>query len=184
VQAHRWLATISLVLVFAPSAHAQSVKRDTPTRLERFGRAVVYGSAMGLAYSAMDQMNDEPAEWGRDWNGYGKRVASNVGEFVIQESVTDGLAAIMKRPLDYTRCRCGSTTKRIGWALWGAVTDQMPNGTHPLAVPRIVGSYAGAYAQSTWRPDSRDRLMQTLINGSTSIAVGGLINLYHEFKHR
>ena len=150
----------------------------------RFGRAVGYGAIMGLAYSGVNQINNQPEEWGKGWSGYGKRVASNLGEFLIQESVTDGLAAIMKRPLDYTPCRCGSTSKRVGWALGGAVTDQMHNGKHPIAVPRIVGAYVGAYAQTTWKPDSRSRASQTLLYGTTSLAVGGLINLYHEFKHR
>lgn len=138
---------------------------------------------MGFLYAGVNQINDQPAEWQRNWSGYGKRYASNFGEFIIQESVTDGLAAIMKRPLDYTPCNCTSTTRRIGYALGGAVTDQMPNGRHPIALPRIVGAYAGAYAQSTWRPDSRSRLNQTLLNGTTSLAIGGLINIYHEFKH-
>jgi hypothetical protein len=150
----------------------------------RFGRAVAYGTVMGLAYAGVNQLSNQPAEWGKGWSGYGKRAASNIGEFVIQEGVTDGLAAIMKRPLDYTPCHCGSTDKRVGWALAGAVTDQMPNGKHPIAVPRIVGAYVGAYAQTTWMPNSRNRATQTLVYGTTSLAVGGLINLYHEFKHR
>jgi len=138
---------------------------------------------MGFLYAGVNQINNQPPEWGKSWSGYGKRYASNFGEFVIQEGVTEGLAAIMKRPLDYTPCRCTGTTGRIGWALAGAVTDQMPNGSRPIAVPRIVGAYAGAFAQSTWIPDSRSRLNQTLLNGTTSIAIGGLINLYHEFNH-
>jgi len=163
-------------------AHGQRVGRDSATRLTRFGRAVGYGAIMGVAYAGVNQINDQPTEWGRNWNGFGKRVASNLGEFLIQESVTDGVAAIMKRPLDYTPCRCRGTADRIGYALGGAVTDQMPRGKHPIAIPRILGAYAGAYAQSTWRPDSRSRLEQTLLNGTTSIAVAGLINLCHEFK--
>lgn len=139
---------------------------------------------MGFVYAGVNQINDQPSEWQRTWSGYGKRYASNFGEFVIQESVTDALAAIMKRPLDYTPCRCAGTGERIGYALGGAVTDQMPNGSHPIAVPRIVGAYAGAYAQTTWRPDSRSRAAQTLLYGTTSLAFGGLINIYHEFKHR
>jgi len=163
-------------------ARGQRVGRDSATRLTRFGRAVGYGAIMGVAYAGVNQINDQPTEWEKNWNGFGKRVASNLGEFLIQESVTDGVAAIMKRPLDYTPCRCRGTADRIGYALGGAVTDQMPHGKHPIAIPRILGAYAGAYAQSTWRPDSRSRLEQTLLNGTTSIAVGGLINLYHEFK--
>lgn len=184
VRSSRFATIVIGLTIVASTAHAQRVHRDSATRLERFGRAVEYGTVMGLAYAGVNQINNEPPEWGRGWSGYGKRAASNIGEFLIQESVTDGLSAIMKRPLDYTPCRCRGTGERIGHALAGAVTDEMPNGKRLLAVPRIVGAYAGAYAQSTWRPDSRSRLNQTLLNGTTSVAVGGLINIYHEFRHR
>lgn len=180
-----WFTTILIVLPAVQStAYAQRVGRDSATRLTRFGRALGYGAIMGVAYAGVNQINNDPTEWGKSWSGYGKRAASNVGEFLIQESVTDGLAAIMKRPLDYTPCRCRGTAARIGYALGGAVTDQLPHDEHPIAVPRIVGAYVGAYAQTTWRPDSRSRLEQTLLNGTTSLAVGGLINLYHEFSRR
>ncbi|HVE34543.1 MAG TPA: hypothetical protein VNC18_13335 [Gemmatimonadaceae bacterium] len=180
-----WFAIFLIALSVAPTTgHSQRVGRDSATRLDRFGRAVAYGAAMSFVYSGVNQINNQPSEWGKGWSGYGKRYASNLGEFVIQESVTDGLAAVMKRPLDYTPCHCTGTGKRIGYALAGAVTDQMPNGRHPIAVPRIVGAYAGAYAPTTWTPDSRSRLNQTLLNGTTSLAIGGLINVYHEFRHR
>lgn len=180
-----WYAAVLLVITLIPTtAHSQRVGRDSATRLMRFGRAVAYGAAMSFVYSGMNQINNQPSEWGKGWNGYGKRYASNFGEFMIQEGVTEGLAAIMKRPLDYTPCRCRGTDGRIGHALAGAVTDQMPNGKHPIAIPRIVGAYAGAYAQSTWWPGSRSRANQTLLNGTTSLAIGGLINLFHEFRSR
>jgi hypothetical protein len=180
----KWFVVLLFVATITPSAvRAQRVGRDSATRLMRFGRAVAYGAAMSFVYSGVNQINNQPSEWGKGWNGYGKRYASNFGEFIIQEGVTEGVAAIMKRPLDYTPCHCTGTGDRVGYALAGAVTDQMPNGKHPVAIPRIVGAYAGAYAQSTWWPGSRSRLNQTLLNGTSSLAIGGLINLYHEFTH-
>lgn len=179
-----WFAISLIALTLVPAtAQTQRVGRDSATRLMRFGRAVAYGAGMSFLYSGMNQINNQPAEWGKSWSGYGRRYASNFGEFMIQEGVTEGLAAIMKRPLDYTPCHCTGTGKRVGYAFAGAVTDQMPNGKHPVAIPRIVGAYAGAYGQSTWWPGSRSRLNQTLLNGTTSLAIGGVINLYHEFRH-
>ena len=155
---------------------------DSTTRLERFVHDAGYGIAEGLAYSGIDQVRENPPEWGKGWAGYSRRAASNVGEFLIQESVTEGLAAVMHRPLDYYRCRCSSTMARIGSALRGAVTDQMPDGSHPLAVPRIVGAYAGSFAQASWRPSNGNRTQTALVNGTSSLALGVLINLYHEFR--
>jgi hypothetical protein len=179
----RTMVAVMALLLAATTAGAQwRVGSDSATRWTRFGRSLAYGTAMGLGFAGVDQARDEPAEWGQGWGGYGKRAASNVGEFIIQEGVTEGLAAAMRRPLDYHRCHCGSTMKRIGWAVWGAVTDQMPDGTHPLAVPRIVGAYAGSFAQASWRPSDSDRGSIALWRGTTSLATGALINLFYEFR--
>ncbi|HVX40701.1 MAG TPA: hypothetical protein VHB25_14120 [Gemmatimonadaceae bacterium] len=165
--------------------HAQNrVGPDSATRLTRFGRDMAYGAAEGLGYAALDQWNNDPPQWGSGWTGYQKRAASNIGEFVIQESVTEGLAAVMNRPLDYTPCGCTNTLDRVGWAIHGAFTDELANGQRPLAVPRIVGAFVGSFAQAGWRPSNgNDRMRVALVNGATSLAFGAVINLYHEFSH-
>jgi hypothetical protein len=183
------LLAVAAALAVLPSAVAAQlhVTKDSLSRWTYFGRSLVYGTATGLAYAAFDQAIKSPSEWGNGWAGYGRRAASNVGSFVIQEGVTEGLAAAMNRPVDYTRCKCRETNKRVEWALKGAITDQMPDGTHPIAVPRIVGAYVGAFAQSTWRPAGpvvSSRAWRAVIQGTTSLALGGAINLWYEFRPR
>jgi hypothetical protein len=175
---------LALLMVVPRSAESQSrVGRDSSTRVARYGHDLAYGAALAVAYAGVDQARDDPIEWGKGWPGYGKRLASNLGEFVIQESVTDLLAAVMNRPLDYQPSPHRKTSARVAWALHRAFTDQMPDDTHPLAVPRIVGAYAGSFAQASWRPGtgtSRTRI--ALVNGTTSLLIGGVINLYHEMR--
>src|SRR5436309_12225009 len=93
----------ALLLTLAPLAAYSQVRvgRDSSTRLNRFGRDLVYGVGMGLMYGEVDQLRNEPPEWGKGWDGYRRRAASNVGGFVIQEGVTEALAAALHRPLDY-----------------------------------------------------------------------------------
>lgn len=184
---HRILRALLLpaaMLLFASGlARAQvRVGRDSSTRLNRFGRDLVYGTGMGLLYAEVDQLRNEPPQWGKGWAGYRKRAASDIGEFVIQEGTTEALAAVLHRPLDYERCRCRGAWNRIRWALWGSVTDPMPNGRHPIAVPRIVGAYAGSFAQATWRPIDSDRARSALVNGTVSLLIGAGINLFQEAR--
>ena len=178
------IASASLLVIAAAApqrAHAQA-RIGNHTRLERFGIDVGYGALMGLAFAGIDQARNDPPEWGGGGQGYGKRAASNVGEFVIQEGVTEGLAATMNRPLDYKHCKCTNTGARIRHAFLGAVTDEMPDGSHKFAVPRITGAYVGSFAQGAWRPNGGRNWAQIgLARGTASIAVGGLINLFHEF---
>ena len=64
------------------------VGRDSSTRLNRFGRDLIYGTGMGLLFAEVDHLRHEPPEWGKGWEGYRKRAASDIGEFVIQEGTT------------------------------------------------------------------------------------------------
>jgi len=178
------IASVSLLVIAASAPHSARAQAriGNHTRLERFGIDLGYGALMGLAFAGIDQARNDPPEWGRGGEGYGRRAASNVGEFVIQEGVTEGLAAIMNRPLDYKRCKCQNTGARIRHAFLGAVTDEMPDGSHRFAVPRVTGAYVGSFAQAAWRPNGGRNWAQVgLGRGTASIAVGGFINLFHEF---
>jgi hypothetical protein len=176
--------TLLLACTLAPSVAAQSrVGSDSSTRTRRYRHDLLYGTALGFVYAGVDQARNDPPEWGRRGSGYGKRLASNVGEFVVQETVTDVIAAGMNRPLDYQRCSCTETGARIRWALASAVTDPMPNGRRALAVPRIAGAYAGSFAQAAWRPETAGgRTRVALVNGTTSLLIGAGINLYYELR--
>ena len=178
------LAAASLVFV-APDVSAQwRVGSDSATRLTRLGRAVAYGSILGMGFAAVDQWQNDPPEWGKGWPGFGRRIASNLGEFYIQEGVTEGLAAVMDRPLDYTPCKCEPIGDRVIWAVQGSLFDELPNGQRVIAVPRIVGAYVGSFAQAAWRPSGgQNRLTTGLVNGTTSLAIGVLFNMYYEFRH-
>jgi hypothetical protein len=180
----RYFIILGAVIAIGRDAAAQSrVGADSSTRIHRLERDLGYGTLEGFGYAGIDQWRLNPPEWGTGVPGYGRRVASNVGEFWVQEIATEGLAAAMNRPLDYRRCRCRSFGARMAHAVSGAIFDQMPRGREALAIPRIAGAYAGAYAQASWRPaESRSRTNITLTNGTTSLAIGALINMYHEFR--
>ena len=176
------LGTALLCIASAGAGAQVRVGRDSSTRLNRFGRDLIYGTAEGLGFAGLDQLRHDPPEWGKGWQGYRKRAASDVGEFVIQEGTTEALAAALQRPLDYERCPCRGPWNRARWALWGSVTDPMPYGRHPIAVPRIVGAYAGSFAQASWRPANGDRVRTAVVNGTLSLLIGAGINLFHEAR--
>lgn len=176
-------AAVAVASISAPLAAQGRFGSDSATRLTRFGRDVAYGTIEGLGYAGIDQWRNDPVQWGKGWTGYGRRAASDIGEFYIQEVTTAGLSAVMNRPLDYARCECKEFGDRFGNALRGALFDKMADGKQSLAVPRIVGAYVGSTAQATWRPATTSGRVETaLVNGTTSLAIGALINLYHEFR--
>jgi hypothetical protein len=179
------LATAAvLTLGAAVPAEAQlSSPYDSLTTWSRVGRNLAYGATMGLVFSGWDQIRNDPSRWNRTWSGYGKRVASNTGEFVIQELVSDGLSVALRRPQGYKPCNCGNSTgKRINHAFVDVVVDEMPDGSRRFAWPRWIGAFAGSSAQASWRPHSGSRANILVSNAVSSIVLGGLINVYYEFK--
>ncbi len=182
----RLAVAVAVLFALGPvtSARAQfGARYDSVTHFGRVMSNLAYGGAMGFVYSGYDQIRNDPSRWNKTWDGYGKRVVSNVGEFVIQEAFSDGLAVVMHRPQGYKPCNCGNARgTRVNWALAGAVMDQMPDGSRRVAYPRILGSFVGSAAQASWRPSTGSRANILITNGVSSIVIGGLINLYYEFK--
>ncbi|MDB4882142.1 MAG: hypothetical protein JWL95_908 [Gemmatimonadetes bacterium] len=181
------LLTISMLAAMpAMALRAQGrVGTDSSSRGRRYAHDLWYGTALGFVYAGVDQLRDDPVEWGKGWPGYERRLASDVGEFAIQETVMEALAAAMSRPLDYQRCRCRTTGARVAWALASSVTDPLPRGHRALAIPRIVGAYAGSFAQAAWRPATASgRTRTALVNGSVSLLIGAGINLFYELRPR
>ena len=126
--------------------------------------------------TGIDQASDEPPEWGNHWE---KRLYSNFGRNVAQESVRHSLAALFGRSVTYRRCTCDGIPSRIGNAIVEVVTDRDRDGDRFVAIPRFACSYAGAYAESTWRPD-RDA-PEILAVGTSVLLFGTVSNLWREF---
>ena len=187
------LYVVAVALVFVAlvpctvlaQAPATRYNPDTTHWTRHVARDALWGVSEGILFAAVNQWQNEPSQWGNGGSGFGKRVASNVGEFVIQEGVTAGLSYAMEHPLDYIRCACHETSARIGWAMKNAVLDPMPDGTMAVAIPRIAGAYVGSVAQAAWRPTgngNKSTAWVAIANGTASLALGALVNIYHEFS--
>ncbi len=167
----------------SPLAAQSRVGRDSSARLTRYGHDLLYDGVKGLGYTAYDHVRNKPEEWGKGWPGYGRRLASHTGELVISETTTETLAALMNRPLDYESCRCTGTVSRVQWAVLASFTD-ITRGGRMLAVPRLVGTFAGNFAQATWQPDSEHtHIRSALTSSAMSLVIRSGVNLYREYRH-
>lgn len=133
-----------------------------------------------LLTAGIDQLRDKPEEWNGTLDGYGRRVASRTGRYTVRYTVWHGLAAALDRPVEYQLCRCSSRGERVRHAFLGTVTESTADGGRTLAVPRIVGIYAGEFAQLAWIPgefDARD----ALASGTRALVASAIGNLVWEF---
>jgi hypothetical protein len=132
-------------------------------------------------FSISDQARDSPPEWGGGWAGFGKRVASRQGQFVIQNSLGalgDGLLGYEPR---YNRCQCNGFWSRTGHAVArNFITyDRTETKIRPR-IPLYVAAFAAGVIADTWMPH-HDWLAAGGHSALTQVGFGIAANFVGEF---
>ena len=135
---------------------------------------IVGGAGASTAFNS-------PEEWGRSWEGFGRRVASNLGRNVVRNTVMYGLDEALKLDSHYYRSKKRDVGSRISNALISTVTARKANGKRTIGVPRIVGSYAAdVVANQYWYPARYD-WKDGMKRGGITLGVNAMFNLVREF---
>jgi len=152
-------------------------------RFKRYVKSTVgpFTLARNVAYAGLATWENSPEEWGGQWEGFGKRVASNFGKNLIKQTTIYGLDEALKLDSGYYRATGKSNGAKIRNALISPVTSRTRSGKRVIGIPRIVGAYSGnIIARETWSPDRYD-WKDGVRNGTISFAVAGAFNLFKEF---
>jgi hypothetical protein len=129
-----------------------------------------------------DHARNFPREWGRTWSGFGKRTASQYGQFVLSESIEFGVSALHHEDPRYHRLGDGSYLRRGGHAMAGAVVTQNEQGRPTPALARIAGVYgAWAIAAYAWNPPGQQNARKVIFYGSVGLLFKSSSNLFREF---
>ena len=93
-----------------------------PTAKARFKRYVnstvgPFTLARNVAQAGFATATNSPEEWGGQWEGFGKRVASNFGKNLIKQTTIYGLDTALKLDSGYYRATGKSTGAKIRNAL-------------------------------------------------------------------
>ena len=157
-----------------------------PNANERFKRYVngMFGP-MALAKTAASAgwgtWRNSPEEWGDQWEGFGRRVASGMGKSVIKNSTIYALDESFKLDSHFYRSKKRDTGSKIKNALISPFTARKPNGKRVFGFPRIAGTYtASIVAAEMWYPARYD-YKDGLKSGTTSLAFTAAFNLVKEF---
>ncbi len=167
-------------------AQTQTPTYTRPTAEKRFKRYVnnTIGpfTLLGIAASAgIQTAANEPEEWGKKAEGFGRRVASNFGRTVIRETAIYGLDEALKLDSHFYRSQKRDAGSRIKNALLSTVTARKSNGKRTIGVPRLVGTYAAnVIAAETWFP-KRYNYKDGLRSGTISLGINAAFNLFKEF---
>lgn len=159
------------------------VRPDAKKRFKNYvnntlGISALASSAFG---AGIGTAANEPEEWKGNWEGFGRRFASNMGRNAIKETAVYGLDEALKLDSGFYRSEKRDAGSRIKNALLSTVTARKTNGERTIGVPRLVGTYtAHIIAAETWYPKRYD-YKDGLKSGTISLGINAAFNLFREF---
>ena len=159
-----------------------SLNGDQRVRLWVRATFTTYGTYFKTAFfSVSDQIRDRPQEWGDGWAGYGKRVASRQGQFVIQNSLSALSNGLLGYEPRYNRCRCDGFWPRTRHAVVrNFVTyDRTETKIRPQ-IPLYAAAFGAGVVAGTWTPN-HDLLTTGGEGALTQVGFGILANVVGEF---
>lgn len=153
------------------------------TRFKRYLSSMAGPSALGrnVVSAGLGTWKNSPEEWGTQWEGFGKRVASNFGKGIIRQTTIYGLDEALKLDSHYYKSDKKDFGSRLKNALLSPVTARKRDGSRTIGVPRLVGTYTSSIvAYETWYP-ARYGWKDGLKSGTISLGMSAAFNLVKEF---
>lgn len=166
-----------------PSTTQTYVRPDPKTRFKRYVNGVAGPSAIAtqFAKAGIATWRNSPEEWGDKWEGFGRRVASNLGKNVIEETAKYGLDEALKLDSHFYRSKKRDVASKLRNALLSPVTARDRNGKRVFGLPRIAGYYAASItAAEVWFPARYD-YKDGLKSGTISLGLSAVVNVFKEF---
>ena len=159
------------------------VRPDKKTRQKDYLKSIFgpYSLARTVAGAGLSTWRNSPEEWGGQWEGFGRRVASNFGRNAIRQTTTYALDESFKLDSKFYRSRNRSFGAKVKNAVISPFTARTRTGKRVFGFPRIVGTYtASVVAAETWFPKRFD-YKDGLRNGTISLGFSAAFNLIKEF---
>ena len=166
-----------------PAVRSGYVRPDAKTRRRHYVKSMFGPAAFGLTvFSAgISTATNSPEEWGGQWEGFGKRVASNFGRNMIRNTVVYGMDEALKVDSYFYRSEKRNFSSRVVNSLITPVTARNSKGKRVIGVPRLVGTYTSSFiATYSWYPD-RYNYRDALRSGTITLGTNAFYNLVREF---
>jgi hypothetical protein len=134
-----------------------------------------------LPAASIQQLHDWPGEWGRHGSGFGKRVASLYGQFVIGVAIEDSIKAIDHEDTHFTRLGQGNFFRRTAHVVTGTVLAHKPDGSRMVAWSLPANAYGSWAIATLWSPREYRTAASIAEWGSAGMGATAGLNFFREF---
>ncbi|MEO8594780.1 MAG: hypothetical protein ABI759_15790 [Candidatus Solibacter sp.] len=155
--------------------------------LRDFKRKLIWKGPLAktLVSATFNEIRDSPHEWGRGWEGFGKRAGNSFGQRAIKATVELGVSEWTHEDLHYRRLGEGPIFRRIRHAAVTTFWVRRDNGEgSTLAAGRISGAFAAGTISRAWMPDRVATFGAGMETFGSSLGLDVGFNLFREFWPR
>jgi hypothetical protein len=156
---------------------------DKKTRQKNYFKSIFGPLALAktVAGAGYGTWRNSPEEWGGQWEGFGRRVASGFGKNAIKQTTIYALDESFKLDSKFYRSKKRDFGSKVKNALISPFTARTESGKRVFGFPRIVGTYtASIVAAEAWYP-KRYNYKDGLKSGTISLGINAAFNLFKEF---
>jgi hypothetical protein len=136
---------------------------------------------VGVLASAWDTAWNLPGEWGRTWEGAGKRYFEREADVAISNSIEAGLGAIWGERADYIPSHKRGVKPRLGYALKTVFLAHRADGHLAPAWGRYAGNTVNNLIENSWLPPSATTWQQTTWRSAGGFGSRAIGNVWEEF---
>lgn len=134
-----------------------------------------------LPAAGIQQLHDWPDEWGNHGSGFGKRVASLYGQFVIGVAIEDSIKAIDHEDTHFSRLGQGNFFRRTAHVVTGTILAHKPDGTRMVAWSLPANAYGSWAIATLWSPREYRTAGSIFEWGSAGMGATAGLNMFREF---
>lgn len=158
------------------------VRPDADERFKRYLNRAVGTGLIGVGISStFQQIGETPPEWKQDGKGFARRLGSNFGENVIEETVAYGIEESLKLDSKFYKSKKRDLASRVKNGLLSGITARTPSGKRVFNPAPIIGKYtSNIVAAEVWYP-KRFSYKDGLREGTQSVAFSIGFGLLNEF---
>lgn len=175
-----WMAAAGIVVAQAPAGY------KPPTAEERaiwalnssFGPRSI---ATGVFSQGFGVLIDRPKEWGRTWEGFGKRIADRTATVAISNHGEALLGSIWGEDPRYITDRSGTFKQRLKRALVQSVAHYNRSGELRPSYAFYIGNVGSNLVANTWQPDSVNSVGNGLVSSIYGVTGRMFGNAFSEF---
>jgi len=170
----------------APAASAAQADPDYPVQTHSFRTFVkrlysVRALTSTLPAAVVEQVHNWPDEWGKDRDGFEKRIASLYGQFVIGVGLEETVKAIHYEDTRYRRLGHGNFFRRTAHVITNTVTARRQDGSRTMAWSLAANAYGSWGIATLWSPPEYRTAASIVEWGSSGMGTFAVSNLAREY---